>query len=454
MKPRKIKSEGIKSGAPDDGQAPEGDARERYIVLFREGAEKEAVSALEGAGGYRVATTAEPGVTSEEDAPDADALVFHNINAAVIEGAPERIRSLGAGDPASPIEACEPEQEMHVLEDFEGVEAEGEDELRTALEPAYLRGYRDSVVALVNKLLAAQGLRGERAPEEFIEALDESRFTWGLQAVGAHLARESGRGVRVAVLDTGFGPHADFRGRALTSRSFVTGESPVDGHGHGTHCMGTACGPKVPGALPRYGVAHLAELFVGKVLSNAGSGSDSSILAGIDWAVANRCAVVSMSLGSAARVGDAPSPVYEGVARRALDRGTLIVAAAGNESRRSAGIFNPVARPANCPSILAVAALTAELRVADFSNRAFNANGGEVNLAAPGVNVHSSWPFAPFYRRLNGTSMATPHVAGVAALYAERTGARGRALWKLLVNNARRLPLPTVDVGAGLVQIR
>ena len=132
--------------------------------------------------------------------------------------------------------------------------------------------------------------------------------------------------------------------------------------------------------------------------------------------------------------------------------GTLIVAAAGNDSSRP-GLTNPVSHPANCPSIMAVAALDPALAIASFSNRGINPDGGQVDIAAPGVNVFSSWPMPARYRRLQGTSMATPHVAGIAALYAEADpAARGAALWQALAGAARRLSLPGTDVGAGLVQ--
>jgi subtilisin family serine protease len=264
----------------------------------------------------------------------------------------------------------------------------------------------------------------------------------------------SGAKIRVAVLDTGFDlEHPDFAGRTIQSRSFVPGEEAQDGHGHGTHCIGTALGRKCPPAgRPRYGVAHSAEIYAGKVLSNAGSGSDTGILAGIEWAIANKCAVVSMSLGAPTRPGQPFSQVYERVALRAQAMGTLIVAAAGNDSSRP-GLTSPVSHPANCPSIMAVAALDPALAVASFSNRGINPDGGQVDIAAPGVNVFSSWPMPTRYRRLQGTSMATPHVAGIAALYADADrSARGAALWRALVGGARRLPLPATDVGAGLVQ--
>jgi subtilisin len=265
----------------------------------------------------------------------------------------------------------------------------------------------------------------------------------------------SGKGIRVAVLDTGLDlEHPDFVGRRITTSSFVSGEAVQDGHGHGTHCIGTACGPRQPGQLPRYSIAYNAEIFAGKILSNRGSGADANILGGIQWAITNGCQIVSMSLG--ASLCDQPnqgfSRIFESVAQRALAAGTLLIAAAGNDSERP-GHICPVSHPANCPSILAVGALDQQLQVAAFSNSGLNPQGGQVDVAGPGVAVRSSWPRPILYRTISGTSMATPHIAGIAALLAEANPeARGRALASLLLQTARRLDLPARDVGSGLAQ--
>ena len=102
---------------------------------------------------------------------------------------------------------------------------------------------------------------------------------------------------------------------------------------------------------------------------------------------------------------------------------------------------------------MAVAVVDQRLGVARFSCGGINPQGGQVDIAGPGVDIHSSWPRPSLYKRISGTSMATPHVAGIAALYAEAfPEARGRGLWALLIQNARRLTLPSRDVGIGLVQ--
>ena len=283
---------------------------------------------------------------------------------------------------------------------------------------------------------------------------DTPERTWGVAATGAEMSPFSGKGIRIAILDTGLDlGHPDFQGRAVVSRSFVAGEGVEDEQGHGTHCAGTAAGPRAQGDRPRYGVAPEAELHVGKVLSNSGSGTEIDILAGMAWAVEMGCEVISMSLGRSVRVGEEPTIEYERIARRALAAGSLIVAAAGNDSSREFGMIAPVGEPANSPSILAVAAIDGLGGVARFSCGGINPGGGEVDLAGPGVDVLSSVPRPRLYRALSGTSMACPHIAGLAALWAESDpGLRGKALWKALTDHARKLDAPARDVGAGLAR--
>ncbi|EPH03438.1 hypothetical protein HMPREF1531_01499 [Propionibacterium sp. oral taxon 192 str. F0372] len=279
---------------------------------------------------------------------------------------------------------------------------------------------------------------------------DTDEATWGLQAVKAIDSPYTGKGIKVAVLDTGFNAdHPDFRGRKVTSASFVPGEGPEDGHGHGTHCVGTAMGPRARGENSRgYGVAPEAEIYVGKVLGADGSGSDSTILAGIDWALENGCQVISMSLGADVRT---VHPPYVTAGKRALEQGAVIIAAAGNNAHRSIGDPGFVGAPANSPYVMAVGAVDSDMKIADFSAQAINAEGGEVDIAGPGVDVHSSWISPENYKTISGTSMATPHVSGIAALTAEATGARGQELWDKIVAGATSIGLPKQDAGAGLV---
>lgn len=287
------------------------------------------------------------------------------------------------------------------------------------------------------------------------EVADTAELTWGLQAIGISSAQEAGHtgaGVRVAVLDTGFDlGHPDFVDRTVIAESFIRDESPHDAHGHGTHCIGTACGPWETDAGRGYGVAPETEIYAGKVLGDDGSGSDASILAGIDWALQHDCQVISMSLG--ADVRDVHPP-YVVAGRRALERGSVIIAAAGNNALRSSRDLGFVGAPANSPHIMAVAAVDTALRVADFSARSLPHDGGEVDLAGPGVDVWSSWTGVERYRSISGTSMAAPHVSGIAALISGATGARGQQLWNEVVGHARAITGEQAeDVGAGLARV-
>lgn len=279
----------------------------------------------------------------------------------------------------------------------------------------------------------------------------EQGLTWGLRAIGAGAATARGAGIKVAVLDTGVAlDHPELAGRIDLTASFIEGETVTDGNGHGTHCAGTIGGADAPDGL-RYGVAPEVRLMIGKVLSDEGRGGTGSVLAGINWAIENGADIVSMSLGSPASEERPFSPAYEQAARIALENGTLMVAAAGNDSERPEKLA-PVGDPASCPSVVAVAALDRDLAVAAFSNAGLRGEGAEIDLAAPGVDIFSAWPAPDLHRRISGTSMATPHVAGAAALHASARGLRGRPLWDALVAGARNLDLPARDVGAGLVR--
>lgn len=296
----------------------------------------------------------------------------------------------------------------------------------------------------------------DRTPPAQAPADRAPTTTWGLRAVGADQSPFGGAGVKVAILDTGFDfSHPDFQGRGVVAESFVDGESAQDGQGHGTHVAGTALGPRAANielGAPGYGVAPEAQLFVGKVLSDSGSGREGDILAGILWALQNRCEIVSMSLGRRPAPGDAEGD-YDRIGQLALDQGALIIAAAGNESARRLGQIAPVGAPANARSILAVGAVSEDRDVAPFSNGGLEADGGAVDLCAPGVDVFSAALGRARHQTLSGTSMATPHVAGVAALLAQSAPElRGRALWAALQNGAADIGLPARDGGAGLAQ--
>ena len=422
----------------------------RWVVTFADEDEADLEATLRGAGVSHVASSRDFAEQALDvgQAQAGDAVVLAELGVAVVSAEPAQVTAMRAAAPGA-ILSVEPEYVHHILS-LPGID--------------YLRGYQDGVTDLSSRLLASA--RADLAAAEVAQVFqDTPQFTWGLQASGVSSSPFTGEGIKVAVLDTGFTfNHPDFAGRNITAQSFVPGVATADdGHGHGTHCVGTACGPKAPASgVRRYGCAHEADIFVGKVLSDQGSGADTGILAGINWAVANRTEVISMSLGA-----DVPqvSRAYQQVGRRALNRGCLIVAAAGNNAHRDQPSLPPqqqfgfVGIPANSPSIMAVAALDNLLNIGFFSARSLpGVRGGSVDIAAPGVGVFSSWnqprpeQSSQMYRSISGTSMATPHVSGIAALWCQARARKARDLWATLTQRAQRLQLPSVDVGSGLVQ--
>lgn len=298
--------------------------------------------------------------------------------------------------------------------------------------------------------IQAKVARIKAARASAVTLADNGTATWGIQAINVLNKAYTGKGVKIAILDTGFNlSHPDFKNRVKASKSFIQNEAVEDGHGHGSHCTGIAAGDSQLAKKVRYGVAREASIYIGKVLSNKGSGQDSSILAGIEWALENNCQVISMSLGSAVQPGESYYQTYESVAKTALQNNCLIIAAAGNESDRRHGLVAPIGHPANCPSIMAVGALTQVLQVAYFSCGSVNPDG-QVDIAGPGVDVLSSWKNKG-YQVESGTSMATPFVAGLAALLWEiNPRSSASDIWMKLTQNAQRLPIPASDAGAGL----
>lgn len=282
---------------------------------------------------------------------------------------------------------------------------------------------------------------------------DRAESTWGVDATGAFGSAYDGSGIKIAILDTGIDlGHPDFAGRPIVTTSCVPSETVDDVQGHGTHCAGTAASSyRGGGNLPRYGVAPGAHLHVAKVLDNGGNGREMDIVAGIEWAMDHECEVISMSLERPTSPTEGPDPFYETVTQGALAAGCLIVAAAGNQSDRRFNYIAPVSAPASSPAVLAVAAIGSDGGIASFSCGATGT--GAVDLCAPGVSIMSSVPGPQLYKKMQGTSMACPHVAGIAALWAQSDPSlRGQALWDALVGSARDVGgLGVRDVGAGLV---
>jgi subtilisin family serine protease len=396
----------------------------RFLVTFKEGAVKEGIQAL-NAKGLRTADARDftDQAMTMEGILGADSVVLPEIGVAMVAAAPAAARSVSAqADIASDsaIASIDPEHFVFLYSQID-----------------YLRGFKSATDAIFRDLGGAPGLRMpvDESEEEQVQVLGA---TWGLVKCRVPPSTRSGAGIKVAVLDTGMDlGHPDFVGRPVVSQSFVAGQPVQDLHSHGTHCIGTACGPLAPaGTTPRYGIAHKSQIFAGKVLSNSGGGLQFDILAGMNWAVANRCTVISMSLGGQI----APQPAYTNAGQNALNNGCLIIAAAGNAGASTGA-------PANSPTIMSVAWLNPDLTPNVFSN------SGKIQISGPGQDVFSSVPRPTRYGVKSGTSMATPHVAGCAALWAETNPSlRGMNLWKKLEDTALPLPFPAARVGKGLVQ--
>lgn len=281
---------------------------------------------------------------------------------------------------------------------------------------------------------------------------------WGMTMVHADEAHATttGAGATVAVVDTGaYFAHPDLQGRLVAGRDFVENDdTPQDGEGHGTHVAGIVAANAGNG-IGVEGVAPGAKVLVVRVLGNDGSGSTDDVIAGIDWAVAHGADVLNLSLGPDPPIlGDDPS--FDAAIDRALDRGVIVVAAAGNT-----GI--PVCeQPSGSGRLLCVGA------VDPSGNKAFYSSfGSGLRISAPGgaafgpidddilstyattsVNEPSLGP----YEWLAGTSQATPHVAGVAALLVS-LGVRGQAAVDRILQTAHDVGMPGPDpvYGAGIV---
>ncbi|MDQ6434255.1 S8 family serine peptidase [Mesorhizobium sp. LHD-90] len=310
-------------------------------------------------------------------------------------------------------------------------------------------------------------------------AADAPATGWGIEAVGAHDSPFTGEGVTVAVLDTGIdAAHPAFDGVEIVPRNF-TADPPEDVDGHGTHCAGTIFGRDVDGR--RIGVAKgVKRALIGKVLGDTG-GSSEDIVKAIHWAQLEGAEIISMSLGMdfpgyqkilTDKYGMAPEQatslalagyrlntrLFDQLSRAmvghdGLMTGCLVTAAAGNESRRPDYTII-VAPPATGEMFLSVAALgrngDGTYRVADFSNEG-------AAVSAPGEDILSAKRGGGLVA-YSGTSMATPHVAGVAALWAQQLKQNGgfsaAGVAERIRSTAKGLgaAFGRDDVGFGLVQ--
>ncbi|MFD0740810.1 S8 family serine peptidase [Phytohabitans flavus] len=267
----------------------------------------------------------------------------------------------------------------------------------------------------------------------------------------------TGTGAKIAVLDTGVDPtHPDLAGRIAEKADFtVEGGDAVDRYGHGTHVAAIAAGSGAGASGERSGVAPGASLLVGKVLDDDGNGTDSQVIAGMEWA-ASRADVVNLSLGGF-EPSDGTDPMSMAVDALTKEHGTLFVVAAGNDGYAERFITAPAA----AASALTVGAVDAGDRLADFSSRGpvINTNAAKPEIVAPGVDIVAARAAGTAmgrvvgdrYTAASGTSMAAPHVAGAAALLVQRHPDWDAGRLKAALVGAAD-PLPGADpyqVGAG-----
>jgi len=243
-----------------------------------------------------------------------------------------------------------------------------------------------------------------------------AEYPWGVDHIRAdtvHLRSpyNKGTGIIVCIIDTGidynhldllgFGPN----GKVIGGWDFVNGDAdPLDDNGHGTHVSGTVAAVGGNGGV--IGVAPEAKLYAVKVLNASGSGSYSNVIAGINWCATNELKpqIISMSLG-----GSSGSSALQSAVDAANSNGVLVVAAAGN-SGNPKGKGDNVGYPARYNSVMAVASTTKT-----DARSSFSSTGSAVDISAPGSSIPSTW-LGGGYNTISGTSMATPHVSGAAAL--------------------------------------
>lgn len=260
--------------------------------------------------------------------------------------------------------------------------------------------------------------------------------TWGLDRIdqrnrplnGTYIYNYTGSGVRAYIIDTGIRTtHTQFGGRATVGADFVgDGRNGQDCNGHGTHVAGTVGGST-------YGVAKSVSLRAVRVLNCQGSGTTSGVIAGVNWVAANRVlpAVANMSLGGGA------SSALDTAVNNAINAGVTFAVAAGNENQNACNVS-----PARTAAAITVGATTSTDARASYSNF-----GTCVDIFAPGSSITSAWSTSnTATNTISGTSMASPHVAGAAALYLQANpGASNATVRNALVNNATT----NVITGAG-----
>ncbi|MFJ4989822.1 S8 family serine peptidase [Streptomyces sp. NPDC088732] len=289
------------------------------------------------------------------------------------------------------------------------------------------------------------------------------RSTAQINAPAAWAAGLHGEGVKVAVLDTGADrTHPDLAGRVSEAKDFSDSGSTDDHFGHGTHVAATAAGSGAASAGLRKGVAPSADLLIGKVLGDDGSGSESQVIAGMEWAAAEGARVVNMSLGADMQT-DGTDPMSQAVNEISRSSGALFVVAAGNAGELGT---MTVGSPGAADAALTVGAVDRDDSLASFSSRGprFGDKAAKPDITAPGVGIVAARaagtamgdPVDDLYTAASGTSMATPHVTGAAALLAgQHPDWTGEQLKDALISTSHTVSdqVPT-EQGGGRVDVK
>ncbi|MFE2511510.1 S8 family peptidase [Streptomyces naganishii] len=279
-------------------------------------------------------------------------------------------------------------------------------------------------------------------------------------APAAWKAGYTGKGVKIAVLDTGVdATHPDLKTQVIAARNFSAATDAKDHYGHGTHVASIAAGTGAKSKGKYKGVAPGARILNGKVLDDSGSGDDSGILAGMEWAAQQGADIVNLSLGGP----DAPGvdPLEAEVDKLSAQKGILFAIAAGNAGPESIG------SPGSADAALTVGAVDKKDKLADFSSTGPRVGDGAIkpDVTAPGVDITAAAAKGsvidqevgenpPGYLTISGTSMATPHVAGAAALLKQEHPKWGYAELKgALTGSAKGGPYTPFQQGAGRIAV-
>ncbi|MFF9123504.1 S8 family serine peptidase [Streptomyces sp. NPDC014889] len=281
--------------------------------------------------------------------------------------------------------------------------------------------------------------------------------------IGAPTAWQSGytgKGVKIAVLDTGVdATHADLKTQVVAAKNFTTSKSTTDRVGHGTHVASIAAGTGAKSGGKYKGVAPGAKILNGKVLGDDGFGDDSGILAGMEWAAQQGADIVNLSLSGEDTPG--VDPLEAEVDKLSAEKGILFAIAAGNEGPESIG------SPGSADSAITVGAVDKKNRLADFSSTGPRLGDGAIkpDVTAPGVAITAAAAKDSLigqmvgespagYLTIDGTSMATPHVAGAAALLKQEHPDWGYAELKgALAGSAKGGPYTPFEQGAGRIAV-